>query len=62
MEKIYVFVSDIKEHSRVLTDQNQAINISFENPEYTVDIYTKENTDYVFTFSYYQGGILYHSV
>ena len=62
MEKLYVFVSDIKEHSRVLTEQSQAINISFENPEYTVDIYIKEDTSYISTFSYYQGGILYHSI
>ena len=62
MEKLYIFASGIKEQTRVVTDQNQAINISIENPEYPVDIYIKEDTSYVFTFSYYQGGILYHSV
>jgi hypothetical protein len=61
---IYVFNSPFFSESVVFTNERDAINHSFENPEIPIHVFYKKQNDIKFTptFKYYLGGTVNDSI
>ena len=56
---LYTLITDSPENNVIFTNEKDAINASYENPNSIINIYKKSNDSYINTFNYYKSAKFY---